>query len=398
MNIAVFIKSTTFHSGHGGFEIQNKMLCEGLAKRGHKIKVYAPKKELTDVQKIENNVTYKFIECRFGLFKTLYKNKKDSWEKRSVEAFLVDHRREAFDIVLGQSSWALPIIRIKNEINVKIISILHGSKIGEYQTQLQNVKSVKELALTVRDLPHVLRAFFITQREFVHGSDRLVAVSNFVKDSIVDETYVPQEKITVIHNGVDESKYSNQEKEYQAEYRKVRLIYIGRVIRAKGLFVLINSLENIQDKNWECTIVGDGDSLELLRTISAQKNMTDRIRFTGFLKYQDVLAELNRSDIFILPSLRKEGFPMTIIEAMFSGLPSIVSDIGGNSDAVENGTTGYLVKPGDTCELTTKIMELIDDPAKRAAYGRNARNKAFKEFTIDKMVDKYEQIIKETLK
>jgi glycosyltransferase involved in cell wall biosynthesis len=374
------------------------LLCEALTKRGHKVTVYAPKKELKDVKVHENGVTYNFVECRFGIFKTLYKDTKNSWEKRSVEAFTGDHRREPFDIILGQSSWALPLIRIKNEIGIKVVSVLHGSKIGEYQTQLRNVKSVRELALCIRDLPHVLRAFFVTQREFVQKSDKLIAVSNFVKNSIIEETFVPESKITVIHNGVDESKYPDDDKQYATKERKVKLIYIGRVIRAKGLFVLINSLEKITGRDWECTIAGDGNALGSLKTLITQKNMTEKVRFTGFMKYEDIITELYDSDIFVLPSLRKEGFPMTIVEAMFSGLPSVVTDIGGNSDAVVNGETGYLVDPGDEQELTSKLIELMDSPEKRQVFGKNARNRAHNEFTIDRMVDKYEQVFKEILK
>ena len=398
MKIAVFTKSTTFHKGFGGFETLNRALCEALIKKGHKIVVYSPKKEFDLEMVEENGVIYKFIDCRFGDFKTLYSFSRDSWENKSVEIFTADHKEVKYDLVLGQSSWALPIIKIKSTLGIKVISILHGSKIGEYETQLRNVKSMKDLFFSVRNLPHVLRAFFKTQREFVHGSDKLVSVSNYVKKAIVEETFVSEDKITVIHNGVDEKKFENIDKEEKNIGDTVKLIFIGRVIRAKGIFILIDALSHLPNLNWNLNIVGEGESLKELKKIISQKGFERRISFKGLLRYEGVIEELSKSDIFVLPSMRVEGFPMTIIEAMFTALPIIASDIGGNSDAVVNEETGYLVKPGKVSDLSEKLSMLITDGSQRVFLGKNGRNKALNEFTIDKMIDKYEQIFKEVCK
>jgi glycosyltransferase involved in cell wall biosynthesis len=72
---------------------------------------------------------------------------------------------------------------------------------------------------------------------------------------------------------------------------------------------------------------------------------------------------------------------MTIVEAMFSGLPVVASDIGGNSDAVVDGETGYLVETGNTVDLSLKLADLINDSEKRVVFGENGRKKALKEFT-----------------
>jgi len=397
MNIAVFIKSTTFHNGYGGFEIQNKLLCEALVSKGNRVVVYSPRKELNIQSKNEEGVIYNFINCRFGNFKTLYSSSKDSWGNRSVEVFLADHEKQKFDIVIGQSSWALPIIKIKDKLGIRVISILHGTKIGEYQTQLRNVKSFKELAISIRDLPHVIKTFFGSQREFTQGSDKLIAVSNFVKKAVIEETYVPESKIEVIHNGVDQSLFKDLN-ENNSVSEKIRIIYIGRVIRSKGLFILLDALERLSNKNWEFNIVGSGDALDLLKDKVLKKKMGESIKFIGQLDHKDVLKELKKSDIFVLPSLRLEGFPMTIVEAMFAGLPTVASDIGGNSDAVIDGETGYLTDPGNVAELAAKLGDLVGDSDKRKLFGVNARNKANKEFTIEKMLSKYEQVIKEVLK
>ncbi|HNS71459.1 MAG TPA: glycosyltransferase family 4 protein [bacterium] len=403
MRIAVFIKSTTFHKGYGGFETQNKGLCEGLVSRGHSVCVYTPQKEIKESEITENGVLYRFIPCIFGNFKALSSRSKESWENKSRELFLKDHKDLPYDLVIGQSSWALPIIRIKNDLKIKIISIAHGSKMGEYQTEIRNTKSMRGVFKVVIDLPHVLRTFFGSQREFIHGSDHIVAVSSFVKKAIIEETYVEEKKITVIRNGVDSKKIMDlasniKTGEAANDSNVIKIIYVGRIIRAKGLYILLSALKRLHKNNLEVKIIGSGEDKEDLER-KFKENITHiKFYFTGHMNYEDVLKNLIQSDIFVLPSLRMEGFPMTLVEAMLAGVPIIASDIGGNSDAVENDVNGYLVKPGDISALSEKINILSEDRNLRVRLGNNGRTKALLEFTIDRMLDKYEEVFREILR
>ena len=86
---------------------------------------------------------------------------------------------------------------------------------------------------------------------------------------------------------------------------------------------------------------------------------------------------------------------MTLIEAMYSGLPIIASRIGGIPDAVNDGLTGLLVKPGDAKDLGEKLEHLLKNKEERLFLGRNAKIKAEKDFNINIMLDKYEKVFKE---
>jgi glycosyltransferase involved in cell wall biosynthesis len=83
---------------------------------------------------------------------------------------------------------------------------------------------------------------------------------------------------------------------------------------------------------------------------------------------------------------------------MFAGIPVVAFDLGGVSDAVADGKTGYLVKAGDNKYFKEKLIELIDDDKLRLELGKNAEEKAQREFTIDRMVDKYEEVFLEVTK
>ncbi len=86
MKIAAFIKSTTLHKNHGGLETQNKVLCEGLVKKGHQVTVFSPKRDLDVSGAEESGVKYVFIDAQYGR-KIISGFKKDSWEKMSLKVF-----------------------------------------------------------------------------------------------------------------------------------------------------------------------------------------------------------------------------------------------------------------------------------------------------------------------
>lgn len=396
MRIGVFIKNTTLHKSYGGFETQNKLLCEGLVTRGHEVYIFSPQKELNITDREENGVRYIFIPCIFRKFSILYSKNKNSWYNRSYDEFKKMHENSRFDVVISQSSWGLGVIRHKKELEIPVVSISHGSKIGEYQTRLQSARSLKDHIKLLIDLFHVMHNFFVTQRQFIHGADKAVAVSNAVKQQIMAETHVAEGKVEVIHNGVDPVVFATGGNKQQGF---IEVLYVGRVIRDKGIFVLANAMKDVvkADPGVKVSVIGEGeDSAELERYI-ASRGLNEYMKLEGKIPYNEVTKRMSFADIFVLPSLRVEGFPMTIIEAMFAGLPVIAADMGGNADAIEDGATGFLVKSGNAAQLAEKIIELARSSELRQRMSQNAVSKAKNEFTLDIMLDKYEKVLQEVI-
>ncbi len=394
MKIAVFIKSTTFNGSYGGLETQNKLLCEGLVSRGHKVTVFTPRFTKEKEQAAENGVKYIFVECKTAHYSSVTVSKKDSWVEKSYEVFRSMQSEEKFELILGQSSGAVGVIRNKEEFGLPIISISHGTKIGELQTKLKSDSSVKGLVKSFLDLPHVLKNFFTVQREFVHGSGIVVAVSNSVKKALVDETFVEETKVRVINNGIKPLKIETVEGERGAT-GKFRLLYVGQLIRSKGIGKLAEIIAGEDMKDFTLDIVGAGDLQEELGVISGKSE--GRIILRGKLDYAEVLRMYNpaRFDAFVFPTSRIEGFPMVLVEAMFGQLPVVAFNLGGVPDAVADGETGYLVDPGKFEVFKNKLVELKNDPESARKMGVNALNKAIERFTLDKMLDSYEEIFKE---
>lgn len=399
MNIAVFSKKTTFHRGYGGLETQNQALCEGLSKRGHKVTVFSPRWDLDYEISEESGVQYIFVDCVFrmgpvfGFFGSWQKN---NWLNRSLEEFEKLHQESKFDLVLSQSSSGLGVIKNKMRLNLKIISISHGTIISEYKTFLSAAGFPVDLLKVVKNTGFVIKNFFSRQREFVHGSDKVIAVSNFVKRSLLEETFTYEDKIKVIYNGVDAGKFKSEK---DLSLRGTDLLFVGQIMKSKGIFDLLKLFEKKELANYQLTLVGGGEDFAQLKTAIEEKPFTkERIFLTGNISYQDLIENyfLNpRFGVFVFPTKRFEGFPMVLVEAMFSGLPVVAYNKGGVEDAIVEGETGFLVQEGDLEGLKKKTLEILNDATLRKRMGSAALRRAENNFTLNKMLDEYEKVISE---
>lgn len=393
MNIAVFIKSTTHHKGYGGFEVQNKILCQEFIKNGHEVTVFSPIRELDTKELKEDSINYVFVDAVFRL------STQSNWFSKSVNSFKKLHEKNKFDIVLSQSSAGLGIIRKKEELGVKVISICHGSIIGELQTLIQTYKETKGYLNLIssfnllKNTIFVLSLFFGRQREFILHSDHAIAVSNAVKETLINETYIPEDRISVVHNGVPAVSVKIEKPK-----DNIVFVYISQLTASKGIKMLlpcfVSLTKNFPEKNLELLILGDGPERPFVEDYAAK---APNIKFLGKLPSEAVMVTLAQANIFVLPTIRKEGFPMSIVEAMLCELAILASDIGGIKDAVIDNETGLLLQAGNEVDLYDKMLQLVSKPEDLARLSKNARLKAEAEFTSDIMYKNYMKIINEVL-
>jgi len=390
MKLAIFIKATTHHKGYGGLETQNKVLCEGLAERGHNVTVFSPAREIGPQETLENGVKYVFVPCTYRMLFASFD--KGNWYTKSYTAFLSQHQTEPFDVVISQSSAALGIIKQRDSLGIKVVGISHGTIGGEMKTILNSAKSVASVIKSTKSLLFGLVNFFGRQRQYIHGCNKIVAVSNAVKDSIVNETYANPEKITVIHNGIDPAKVPQRNWEEKEEDAPFKVLYIGRVEESKGLYELVCACKDLE--NVFLNIVGDGPFLEPLKILTRELKMSQRTLFYGKLPHDKTLEMYSCNNVFVLPTKRVEGLPMTLVEACFAGLPIITTNMGGNKDAVEDQFNGFLLRDSSKESIQSHILRLARDKKGAKSMGANGRIKAQKEFTLAGMLDSYERVLK----
>lgn len=158
---------------------------------------------------------------------------------------------------------------------------------------------------------------------------------------------------------------------------------LGRLDPAKGYDVLLRAVARVDGVGLE--LVGDGVARADLEALCAQLGICERVAFTGWRR--DARLRLSSWDLFVLPS-RSEGFPLSIVEAMFARLPVVATTVGSVSEAVEHGETGLLVAPDDPGALAGALRRLRDDPALRLRMGTRGQAVAAREFTAAVMAQR----------
>ena len=163
-----------------------------------------------------------------------------------------------------------------------------------------------------------------------------------------------------------------------------RIVMVARCAEQKDHSVLLRAFARIAEPA-QLIFVGDGPKLAPLRAEANELNVTNRVEFLG--DRFDIAEILSGSHIFALAS-KWEGFPLSILEAMRAGLPVVASNVGGVSEAVTDGKTGFLVERGDVSAFRNRLHSLLDNPALRRTMGAAGRQRYEAAFTLDHMLRK----------
>ena len=188
------------------------------------------------------------------------------------------------------------------------------------------------------------------------------------------------EKIQVIYNGIDASRFTPTNSRFRQEIRQryqipetsVVVLFVGEY-RRKGLATVIRALGELQDPRIHLLAVGKGN-LEQYQTLAKQAGISQQVTFAG--PARDIEQVFGAADMFVFPTYY-EPFGMVITEAMASSLPVITSRSAGASEMISEGESGLLLdNPGDPHELSQKIKILLTDEANRKQIGKSARSAA----------------------
>ncbi len=222
-----------------------------------------------------------------------------------------------------------------------------------------------------------------------------VCVSERVKADYLEATGLSNEKVMVIYNGVDTERFRPSwqagkptprqvRKELGIEEREHVLISAGRLIPQKSPDLLIAAFKIVHKSlpDTRLLILGTGELRDDLMAMTDKIGLSRGVIFAGFR--EDIAECLAASDVFVSSSV-KEGFSNVLLEALASGLPAVVTDVGGNREAVRDGREGFLCRPGAE-ELAERIMRILDDSGLRERMSKNARERAM-EFGLRQMAD-----------
>lgn len=273
--------------------------------------------------------------------------------------------------------WPFPLFFIafpsKLFFRKKLISVFYGAEIKLFKNRFKTFSFILD---------------FILKNSF-----KIFAISNFTRKEIEDILKNKNYRINVLPYGVKVQDYENFEK------KENFILFVGRLVERKGVDYLIKSIKYI-DTDYKLFIIGDGYMRKSLERLVKIEGLSDRIKFFGFVDFDELKNFYRKSKIFVLPAIHDkrgdtEGLGMVLVEAILNKTVAIGTSVGGITDIIEDGKTGLLVKEKDEKDIAEKINFLIKNEIVYKRLQEEGYRIIREKFSIESIVDRYRKILNE---
>lgn len=235
------------------------------------------------------------------------------------------------------------------------------------------------------------KVFHAIEAATARFTDKVIVVSSYDKQLARRKRVVGDDRMEVVHNGIHDDPSFRRA---IPDRNPVKLIMVARMDHQKDHLVLIETLRNMKDLEWNLDLVGDGPQRPTIEDRISEVGLSQRVRVLGLRT--DVHDLLAQAQVFVLTS-HWEGFPLTTLEAMRAGLPVVVSDVGGAAEAIVHGRTGLTVVRNDIGSLSEALRKLITNSELRSTMGFEGRRHFEKHFTFKRMFRKTVKVYKDVL-
>ena len=186
---------------------------------------------------------------------------------------------------------------------------------------------------------------------------------------------------------LDIEKYKVQTKERE----RGRILYVGSLIKRKGIDLLFRALHGVKD-DYTLVLAGNGPEEESLKQLAIELGIKKRVKFLGYLSQEELKLEYAKSSIFVLPT-REDCFALVILEAMCAGLPIISSEYAdGVYDLVKEGENGYIIDPYNKEQFRNRLQEFLQYPLKADSMGKNSL-KYLQQFRFEKVSEGFWDVL-----
>lgn len=201
------------------------------------------------------------------------------------------------------------------------------------------------------------------EKEGMKRADKVVAVSNYTKKTIVDNYEIRPSKVEVVHNGIDPDYFGKSSSRFSNNFQSLKkagnkiVLSLGRITMQKGIDYFIRAARIVLEHNPKVIflVAGSGDMEQKIINMVAELGISDKVFFTGFLRGEEQRAVYKAADLFVVPSV-SEPFGLTVLESMVSGTPVIVSKQSGVSEVVRNALK---VDFWDVDEMANQILCIL---------------------------------------
>jgi len=378
MKIAL-VTHTFFPHAVGGREKHVYDLAKTLAKNGHRVEIFTSSDSFKSYKKAKNNLIVHYLPTIQIPMPTGY--------YRITPTMLFEMLKGNFDLIHAHEYFHFTtfIAALTSKAkNIPLILTEHG------YPELVGVSKFLLKMYHVLILPHVIKQ-----------TKRFIAVSNFIKEEIIDKFSVSKEEINVVHNGIILDEYKNKSrsfaKKYNLENKKI-VLSIGRLVKEKGFQYLMRSIPKVikEVPNAVFVIVGPSHYYknELIK-LSKELKVEDKVLITGVISDELLKSAIYSSEVFVIPSVY-EPFGIIALEAMAYGKPIVSSEIGGLREFLTNNRNCLFVPPANADEISAKIVRLLKDKKLAKKLGINGKRDV-KKYDWKNMINEVLKVYNECL-
>lgn len=341
--------------GLGGAETMCENLVYELVKMGHKVIVISLYTEETAITKRfeKAGIDIRYLDKKKGLDFSLFKKLREIF------------KQEKPDVIHTHIHVTKYVFPIAVQLKIRVVHTVHN----------------------VADKENGKLSRIVNKVFFKHCHVTPVALSELIRDTIVNEYGICKDNIPVIYNGIDILKCLP--KENYSVNENMKILHIGRFYKQKNHIGLLEAFKLFHDKHSdsELWLIGDGDQKAKIEQYVNENNLESSVKFLG--PQNNVYGYLHDADVFALPS-NYEGIPLALIEAMGTGLPIVATAVGGVPDMLVNNESALLVN-NDVESIANALEQYYLNANMRELHGQKAIERSLL-FSATTMAKDYERV------
>jgi glycosyltransferase involved in cell wall biosynthesis len=395
-NVNICFVTPEYFPISGGTGAYVYYLSHSLQKLGHNVHVVARHKK--DSEKIIDGINVHYRKGT-GNALTRYWRFARSASKKIEEL----NKQIGFDVIHANLP-LVPSFAIPKDSAKALVCAVHSTWKGEaLVTRQSNPKELNPNEKMMLRFNRLLRRY---ETKLMKRSDALIAVSRYTVGELTELYGIEEKKIHVIYNGVDINKFKPRpdraelRREFGLEEEKKIVLFVGRLYHRKGLEILLRSIppviQEFGDVKFAISGTGFKKKEQSLRNLAKELEIEDYVMFLGYVPDEKLPDLYSASDIFVLPAIY-ENFPFAILEAQATALPVISTKVGGIPEFLVDNENGFLIDPGDSAQLTQRVLILLQDPKLAEEMGRRGRKLIEEKFAwrliTSQVIDLYNKLL-----
>lgn len=374
--------------GRGGVQDIVWLLCRGLAAKGHDVTLVTTARPDGLSRESADGVAVEYVAG------TPPMRPVGAWEGATAAIVKRLHATAPLQAIHSQSFCGLHLCRVLPGVGVT--ASLHGTHWDELRTRAglvrESLPGQPAAAAKAAALWTLMLGRYVREGPRLKRAEAVIATSVEQRAVLLGRYALEEARVHDVWNGIDDAQFSPRpvDPARRAEAGGAPVVLaVARLYQEKGLQHLLRAWPLVRAAHADArlVIVGDGPYRVTLEAQSRALGIAESVRFTGSLPLSELPSWYASCDAFVNPTVRINGYDLTILQAMAHAKPVIVSNIGSVPTAVTHERDGLLAPPGDADALAAELGRVLADPAFGAELGAEARRTIEHRFSMEAMVD-----------